>query len=180
MASINKYRKYAKTDIANRDGGYKALIYFAPIDTFAGITMPTVTTTIEDSKKIVTAHTFAADEGFITLLCKLHSVTSKGATVGDEGAQSVEWTFEGSILGDSALLQAELEGILNDNCMFLIKDQDCINATDYVQFGDECLQPTIKLEFDGKTTKEGTKEYKLTGTIRGHKYWYSSTVTEKP
>src|SRR5690348_5472600 len=94
MASLNKYKKYAKADIKNRDGGYKALIYFAPVDTFTAIQMPSVTTALGDAKKITAAHTFPEDEGFISLLCKLHSVTSKGATVGDEGSQSIEWTFE--------------------------------------------------------------------------------------
>jgi len=181
MSSINLYKKYAKTDIKNRDGGYKALIYFAPVDTFSLIASPIASPVAPgDKKKITAAHTFATDEGFISLLCKLHSVTSKGAPVGDEGAQSIEWSFEGIILGDGAVLQEELEGILNDNCIFLLKDQDCINATEFVQFGDDCLQPTIKLEFDGKTTKEGNKEYKLTGTVKGKKYWYSGTLTEKP
>lgn len=177
----NLYKKYAKADIKNRDGGYKALIFFAPVDTFLSIKQPTPTpAALGDTKKITTAHTFGVDDGFISLLCKLHSVTSKSTTTGDEGSQSIEHTFEGIVLGDSAVLQEELEGIMNDNSIFLIKDQDCINATELVQFGDECLQPNIKLEFDGKTTKEGLKEYKLTGTVKGKKFWYSGTVTEKP
>jgi hypothetical protein len=78
------------------------------------------------------------------------------------------------------LHRKNLENILNDNCIFLLKDQDCLNAGEFVQFGDECLQPTIKLEFDGKTTKEGNKEYKLTGTVKSKKFWYSGALTEKP
>src|SRR4051812_17008923 len=117
MSSLNLYKKYQKTDIKNRDGGYKALIYFAPVDTFAAIQMPSAAAALGDKKKITSAHTFATDEGFISLLCKLHSVTSKGNTVGDEGSPVIEWNFEGIILGDSAMLQEELEGILNDNCI---------------------------------------------------------------
>jgi hypothetical protein len=179
MASINLYKKIAKADIKNRDGGYKALIYFAPVDTFTTIAAPSATALMGDRKKITDNHTFPVDEGFISLLCKLHSVTSKGTTIGDEGAQSIQWEFEGSILGDSAFAQEELETILNDNNIFLLKDQDCLNAGEFVQFGDECLQPTIKLEFDGKTTKEGNKEYKITGTVKSKKFWYSGAVTEK-
>lgn len=176
----NLYKSYSKGDIKNRDGGYKALIQFAPVDTFTTVAMPGAAVALGDTKKISDDHVFGAGDGFMSLLCKLHSVTSKGTPVGDEGAQSIEWNFTGIILGDSAMLQEELEGILNDNCIFLLKDQDCINTTELVQFGDECLQPTIKIEFDGKTTKDGMKEYTLTGTIKKKKYWYSGTVTPKP
>lgn len=177
----NLYKKYTKSDIKNQDGGYKNVIFFAPIDTFLAIQKPiAVPVALGDKKKIITAHTFGVDDGFISLLCKKHSVTSKSTTTGDDGAQSLEHTFEGTILGDGAVLMEELEDQLNADNMFLIKDQDCLNTTDYVQFGDECLCANIKLEFDGKTTKEGLKEYKITGTIKGKKYFYSATVTEKP
>lgn len=177
----NLYKKIVAADQLNKDGGYKNVLWFAPTDTFTSIKKPTPTpAALGDKKKITTAHTFGEDDGFIPLLCKTHSVTSKGATVGEDGAQSMEYTFEGIVLGDSAVLQEELEEQLNAMNIWLIKDQDCLNATEFVQFGDECVQPTIKLEFDGKTTKEGMKEYKMTGTIKGKKFWYSATVTEKP
>ena len=177
----NLYKKIAKADLTNQDGGYKNVLFFAPVDTFTSIKKPTPTpAALGDKKKITTAHTFGEDDGFISLLSKLHSVTLKGATVGEEGAQSMEWTFEGVILGDNAVLQEELEELLNDNCIWLLKDQDCLNSTDFVQLGDECVFPAIKLEFDGKTTKEGMKEYKITGTIKGKKFFYNATVTEKP
>ncbi|NNV57382.1 hypothetical protein [Limnovirga soli] len=177
----NLYKAYGKGDVKNADGGYKPLIKFAPIDTFLTIAPTVGTTALGDTKKISTAHTFGVDDGFIDLLCKQHSVTAKSTTIGDDGASSLQHTFEGEIIGDGAVLMEELEKQLNDQCMYLVKDADCINATDYVQFGDDCVQPTIKLEFDGKTTKDGLKKvYKITGTIIGHKYFYSGAVTDKP
>ncbi len=182
MASLNLFKKLGKTETdKNKDAGYKNVILFAPVDTFTSIKTPTATpTALGDKVKITTSHTFPTDEGFISLLSKKHSVTSKGTSTGDDGAQSMEWTFETVILGDSAIHQEQLEAQLNNDNIWLLKDQDCINATEYVQFGDACVCPTIKLEFDGKTTKEGLKEYKLTGTVKNKKFWYSGTVTEKP
>lgn len=182
MASTNLYKSLGKTETkVNREGGYKGVIYYAPLDTFASIKTPVVgaTPALGDSKKITTAHTFNADEGFISLLCKKHSVTSDGEDVGEDGAKSMQWTFKGVILGDSASHQEQLEAQLNEESIWLIKDQDC-TGTDYVQFGDACTSVDIKLKFTGKTTKEGLKEYEITGTVKAKKFWYSATVTEKP
>lgn len=177
----NLYKKFTPTETAkNRDGGYKAKVFFAPVDTFLAIQQPTASPTVlGDTKKITTAHTFTSPAGFISLLSKMHSVKSKTSSIGDDGVQQLEHEFEAIITGDSAEHLEQLEGMLNDNLIWLLKDQDCVNATDHVQFGDECLSPTIKLEFDSADTNTGVKNYKLTGKIRGHKYFYSGTVTEK-
>lgn len=182
MASVNLLKKFGKTEtLLNRDGGYKNVILFAPKSTFLSIKKPSdAPAVLGDKKKITTAHTFPADEGFISLLCKLHSVTSKTTTIGDEGAQRLQHEAEGIVFGDSAIHLEQFEEMLNDENIFLVKDQDCLNATDYVQFGDECLTPNIKLEFTGNTTKEGMKEYKITLTVIGKKFYYSAAVTEKP
>jgi hypothetical protein len=181
MASLNLYKAFGKTETKlNRDGGYKNVILFAPVDTFTSIKIPTVFTPIGKAKEIIVAHTFPADEGFISMLAKLHSVTTKSETVGDEGAQSLQHTFEGIILGDSSSHLEQMEGMLNDGIIWLVKDQDCLNTTDYVQFGDECVQPNIKIEFTGNTTKEGLKEYKITGTVKNKKFFYKAAVTAKP
>ncbi len=177
----NLYKKYEKSDIEFADGGYKPLIYFAPVETFLSIKNPTASPTLlGDLKKITTAHTFTSPAGWISMLCKVHSVTSKCTTVGEDGATRLQWTFEATFLGDKPELLEQLEGMqLFNDAIFIIKDQDCINATDFVQFGDECSQPILKVDFDGKTTKEGLKEYKITGTITGKKFFYSGTLTEK-
>lgn len=177
----NLYKKFSTTETSrNREGGYKALVFFSPVDMFTLIKNPTVTTALGDKKKITTAHTFGVDEGFISLLCKQHSVKSKATSVGDDGVQSLEHEFEFICTGDGAENLAQFEDMLNDRMIFLLKDQDCINATDYVQFGSDCLQPTIKVEFDSADTNSGVKNYKVSGKIKGpHKFFYSGTVTEK-
>lgn len=177
----NLLKKFGTTETAkNRDGGYKALVFFAPVDSFSSIKAPTVTTALGDKKKISTAHTFGAEDGFISLMCKIHSVKSKSGSVGDDGVKSLEHEFEFIVTGDSAEHLEQFETTLNERSIFLLKDQDCINATDYVQFGDDCLQPTMTVEFDSMDTSTGIKNYKVSGKIKGHKYFYTGTVTEKP
>ncbi len=70
--------------------------------------------------------------------------------------------------------------MLNDNYIFLLKDAECLAGAPYVQLGDECLSPTAKVSFDGKTTKEGLKEYNVELTVKDKKFFYSGAVTSKP
>lgn len=176
----NLYKKFGAAEVATaRDGGYKALIYFAPVDTFLAIAEPGAATLLGDTKKIATAHTFSGTAGFISLMCKMHSVKSKSASIGDDGVKQLEHEFEGIITGDSAGHLEQFEKMLNDQLVVLIKDQDCVNVSELVQFGDECVQPSLTIEFDGADTSTGVKTYKVSGKIRGHKYFYGATVTEK-
>lgn len=180
MASANLYRHIVKADQSPSGGGYKNVVLFAPVSTFLSIKVPTATpTALGDTVKITTAHTFNTDEGWISLLSKLHSVTGTAETTGDEGAQSIIWKYKFTILGDNAINLETLKTMLNDNCIFLLKDSDCLAGTAYVQIGDECLSPTLKISFDGKTTKEGLKEYTVEMEVKDKKFFYSSTVTMK-
>jgi len=175
------YKKITKANQVNVEGGYKNVVLFAPVADFSAIATPTATPTVlGDKKKIITAHTFGAADGFISLLCKKHSVTSTSESTGDDGSQSLVHKAKFIILGDGASTLETMEELLNDSAIWLIKDQDCINATDYVQFGDSCLQADHKITFDGKTTKEGLKEYTLEMSVKAKKFFYSGAVTEKP
>lgn len=180
MASLNLYKKIAKADQENTGGGYKNVIFWAPRDTFTAIQQPTASpSALGDKFKITTAHTFPADEGFISWLCKLNSVTVTGDTVGDDGAAQMEWKSTFTLLGDGASTQQQVTEQLNADNIFLLKDSDCLAGGPYVQLGDECLSPIAKVTFDGKTTKEGLKEYTIELTCK-KKFFYSGTVTEKP
>lgn len=179
MASINLYKKITKADQLNTEGGYKNVVLWAPVDTFTLLQKPSASAASGDTLKISTAHTFPEDEGFISWLCKLHSVTITGETTGDPGARSIIWKCKFTLLGDDASTQEQLQNMLNDSCIFLLKDGAC-HATEYVQLGDECAQPDAAVTFDGKTTLEGLKEYTVELTMKAKKYFYSSTVTEKP
>lgn len=177
----NLYKKFGATEIAtNKDSGYKPLIWFAPLDTFTSVKLPTASAVLGDTKKITTAHTFGASDGFISLMCKMHSVKSKTTSIGDAGVKQLEHEFEGIVTGDSAEHLEQFEAMLNDQLIVLVKDQDCLNTAEYVQFGDSCIQPELSVEFDSMDTSTGVKTYKVTGKIRSHKYFYSATVTEKP
>jgi hypothetical protein len=80
------------------------------------------------------------------------------------------------VLGDKSSTQEQLQRILNDDVICLLKEADCLVTDSYVQLGDECVSPTFKVEFDGKTTKDGKKEYKVTVTCK-KKFFYLAAVT---
>lgn len=176
----NLYKSRAKADIRNADGGYKNIVLWAPRETFLLLQKPTLSLVSGDRKKIITAHTFGLTDGFISWLCKKHSVTTTMETTGDAGSQSMVHHAKFILLGDDASTLEMLENQLNEDSIFLLKDQDCLNATDYVQFGDECLCPDIKVSFDGKTTGEGLKEYSVEISVKSKKFFYSGIATMKP
>ncbi len=158
-------------------GGYKNVFLFAARADFL-VLSPAVTPVVdpEDALTIAAAHTFTNPKGFTEWACRTHSVTFKSATVGEEGAQELEHTVEFEVIGDSASNQAQMQTILNDDIIALLKDADCVGGQ-YIQLGNDCVTPIFKVEFDGKTTKEGKKIYKVTATCK-KKYWYSYAVTK--
>lgn len=165
------------TNPRSYSGGYKNVFLFAPRRDFLSISKPPDTpTAIGDTLTVQGAHTFTDPLGFFNYDCKTHSVTLKGATTGDDGAKEMMWTGEFILLGDSASTQEQLERMLNDDIICLLKEADCLSNDSYVQLGNECVSPVFSVEFDGKTTKEGKKEYKVTVESKV-KYFYAHTVT---
>lgn len=180
MGTKNLYKAIGKADQLNKEGGYKNIVLWAPRDTFSAMAIPTSLVALGDRVTISGNHTFSADEGFISWLCKKNSVTITAGTTGDAGAKSFVWESKFILLGDSASTQQQLEDMLNDEVIFLMKDADCLNATGYTQLGDDCNTPEVDVKFDGKTTAEGLKEYEVSLKVKSKKYWYNGTVTEKP
>ena len=176
----NLYKKYKKSDIKNKDGGYKPRLLFAPIDTFLVCSLPGADTALGDDVKIIEDHTFADPDGFIEIAGKVHSAKTTYSTVGDAGSEVIEHKFIIVVEGNSPELYSMLRKLKSDESVFMLKDANCIAADSYEQYGDSCLTPTLTVEFDSATTAEGTKQHTLTGTIREHKYWYYGAVTEKP
>lgn len=181
MASINLYKKIVKADLTQTGGGYKNVVFWAPRDSFTSIKVPTATPTVlGDKNKITTAHTFPADEGFISLLCKQHSVKITSEPTGDDGAVSNVWKTTFIILGDNPSNMEQFNDMRNTDGIWLFKDADCVAGSPLVQLGDECISPTFKYSFDSHDTKEGYKEYTFTVEVKEKKFFYSGTVTEKP
>lgn len=175
------YKKRTKADENFKEGGYKNVVLFAQTSAVTSMARPTSTPSVQGDKvKITTAHTFSAGEGFISLVCKKHSVTSTSETTGDDGSKSLTHKAKFIILGDDASTLEGMQDMLNDDLFFLIKDQDCLNTSAYTQFGDDCLSVDVTVAFDGKTTKEGLKEYTVEISVKGKKFFYSGAVSEKP
>lgn len=176
MANYGHITKSSNPDFGS--GGYKNEFLFAPFVDFTALQAPApgATPAIGDYRTIGTAHTFGAGAGFFSFAAKIHSATGKGSTVGDDGAQEIEYTYEIAITGDGPGIQEQIERLLNDDVIVLFKDAEC-SANTYVQLGNACVFPTIKGDLDAKTTKEGKKEWKITVTCK-KRYFYTSTVTK--
>lgn len=159
-------------------GGYKNELLFCPLADFTALQAPAPgqTPAIGDTVKITTAHTFGTGKGFYGWAAKVHSPTGKGKTVGDDGAKEMEYEYEISFIGDGAAMQEQVQRMLNDDVIVLLKDAEC-GANTYIQLGNDCILPTFDGEFDGKTTKEGKKEWKLKVTCKA-RYFYTATVTK--
>lgn len=177
MANLN-YINITKNNNPRADaGGYKNVVLFAPRSTFLSLSKPPAVAAVTgDLVTVAGAHTFTDPAGFFSWDCKTHSVTVTGATVGDDGAKEMEWKAIFTVLGDSASTQEMMQRQVNDDMIFLLKEAACLEDDSYVQMGDECVAPTIDIAFDGKTTKEGKKEYTVTITCKV-KYFYAQTVT---
>jgi hypothetical protein len=181
MASVNTYKKFGEAEAkTNKLGGYKNVLLWAPLNTFASVASPVGTTALGDKFKITAAHTFPADEGWISFLSKLNSVTLRSEAVGEGDAARTRWIAEGTLFGDSAAHQEQLEAARDLPGLFLLKDGNCIDATAYIQLGDACTQPTFSFTFTGNTTAEGMKEYRYTISVLDKRFFYSGAVTEKP
>lgn len=176
---MSNYKKRAKADELNTEGGYQNNFWFAPKTDFLVIATPGAYAALGDRNKITASHTFGASDGFINWRAKKHGVTHTSETTGDAGSRSFLHKFKVDVQGDDTKTLEQMQDMLNDDIIVLLKDQDC-DAAEYVQFGDECLTADFNITFDGKTTSEGLKIYTIEGTVKGKKFFYSGTVTEKP
>lgn len=160
-------------------GGYKDYLWFCPLADFEIIATPlAVPLALGDEVTINGDHTFLLTNGFFKWELKQKSPTIKGTSVGDPGAKLIEYTGEVTILGDEATTQAQLERLLNSKGICLLKDANCLADDVYAQLGDSCDTPEFSVDFDGKTTAEGLKEYKISIKVVAAKYRYEGAVTE--
>lgn len=174
------YAKITKAEQHNTGGGYKNVVMFAQLATFLTLAAPVdPPVNIGDSKLISADHTFDVSDGFISWLCKKNSVTTTSETQGEDGANYLVHKAKFVLLGDGASTLEQVENLLNDENIFLMRDQEC-KSSEYVQFGDDCVTPSAQVTFDGKTTADGLKEYTVELTVKQKKYFYTGAVTEKP
>ncbi len=159
-------------------GGYKNVILFVERDKFLTFAKPPANpSTLGAAYTISDAHTFGANDGYNEWASKLKSVTGKGTTVGDEGAQQMKYSFEGVIIGDSASTQEQMHRALNDDLVWFVKDSNCLVTDSYVQYGDECDSPVVKAEYDSQNS-DGTKNWKITGEVTSKRFFYEAALVK--
>lgn len=178
MAENLNYKTITKSsNPKDATGGYKNVFLFARRDDFLSISKPVdVPAELGDEVTIPGAHTFTDPQGFMSWDCKTNSVKITGETVGEDGAQEIEWKATFQVLGDSASTQAQMQRILNDDIICLLKEAACLEDDSYVQLGDECISPVFKVSFDSFDTKQGKKTYTVEVTCKS-KAFYAQTVT---
>ena len=176
--SALSYKTITKSTNPRTDtGGYKNVVLFAPRSIFLSLSVPPDPgPLLGDGVTITGAHTFTDPDGFVSWDCKTHTVTGKPATTGDEGAQEIEYTYEFTVIGDSASTQEQMQRILNDDIIWLLKGANCLADDSYIQLGNECISPINKVDGDFKTTKEGLKEWKVTIVTKA-RYFYTGLIT---
>ncbi len=159
-------------------GGYKNVIWTAPVSDFLSIAKPPYPAPLHGDRVTITGdHTFTDPKGFFSWDSKTDSVTGTVASTGDKGTKLPQYTYKFVIVGDSASTQESMENALNDHMIWLFKDANCLVDDAYVQLGDDCDVPEVTIEGDFKTTKDGLKEWTVT-VVSTARYFYTGTVTE--
>lgn len=158
------YFDLVKSTQTGTDPGYKSKLYFAKTSEITAWARPiAVPVAPGDKKKIVTAHTFAANKGAFTLDCKTYSPVATGETQGDPGEKIPGHTLVVEINGDNAATQEMLEDMLNDDLVFWVGDADCLVNDSFLQFGDDCKPADVSFQFNSRKANEtGKKVYTLT------------------
>jgi hypothetical protein len=162
-------------------GGFGNTILLAPKSWFNVIADPVGGAGAGNTKLITASHTFLATKGFFKVKAKLHSVQATSESAGDPGALTLNNKLKYMIVGDNAAQQEQIEAMLNDEFIALLKDSECDATKPYQQLGCDCNSLVVaKLGFDSKTTKDGAKEYELEMEVPSCRYYYSGTVTMLP
>ena len=165
---------------AGQTGGYKPTLYFSKVSDIETIGRPIgVPVNPGDKVSITTAHVFKAAKAAIVWDAKMHSVTHKSTNVGDDGAKEFQHTIEVKFLGDNPVTFEQIQDMLNDQMIIWVKDADCLGVDNYIQLGDDCVPVEVAPELDGKTTKDGKKEYTIVFTSK-KKFFYNAALDITP
>lgn len=174
------YANITQSTQTGTTGGYKPILFFAPIADIVTWGRPIANpVALGDKVKVNTAHIFAATKAAMRWELKLHSAKATSKVVGDEGAQEMEHTLEVEFLGDNPATFEQVQNMLNDQIVVWTKDANCQDDDGYVQYGDDCVPTLVTPEFDSKTTKDGKKTYKVTFTTK-KKLFYLAALDIDP
>lgn len=178
----SKYKSYGFSDVQNRFPGYTNNAWIAPKSAFTLLQEPAGPfTVLGDEVTVKTAHTFPVGEGFISVYCAPDTVEANGSAVGAKGARRFKWQPKIFIPGDGPALQAQVQLLLNDDVIIILKDSNCPGGP-LLQYGCSCTPgQTSAGAFQGSNTADesGRKGYELTFDSMC-RYFYSSTIAEKP
>jgi hypothetical protein len=168
----------ATVSSSERKAGFSDQILIQEVAKFLSIAAPGTYTNPGDSKKIATAHTFAADEGFFQLRGKRGTVSADGESKGEEGGGLMEYKPKFQVVADNAVMAEYIEELLNREIIVLLGAPKCSSSDPYQQYGGSC-SPAVVEKVTLKTGEEkdgGLKVYEIT-LVSTEKFFYSGTVT---
>lgn len=172
------YANISKDDQKATNGGYKPKLWLAKVADITTWGRPiAVPVDVGDKVTVSTAHTWAANKAAFLWDAKLHSIKVTGAMIGDPGSSIMQWTAEVVVKGDTAAITEMVNNLLSDEMVIWVKERNCIDASWFVQIGDDCEPIECTAAFDSGTTAQGEKLHTLQfKSIK--KFFYTGTIDE--
>lgn len=158
-------------------GGYKDVFLLCPVTDFTVLQAPSGSSALGDKYTIASAHTHPSNKGFYEWVTKDSSVKLTAETVGEKGARLIRYRVEFQVVTDGAATQEQMNNLINQKNIYLIKDANCLVNDSYIQLGDSCKQASFSVTFDGGL-EEGLKSWTVTGEIIGKRFFYNAAVVK--
>lgn len=164
---MGNYNNITRATISNQKPGYSSHAWLASTDWFANIrkSYPLGSTIIDGE------HEFLPDLAFIGCYALPKSVEVTEETFGEAGDVNQLWKPKVFIPGNSAALQAMLEGMLHDTLILLVQDIDeSVNSK--WQFGNERVPARLEsVQYTSGNIYDGRKGWEL-NFIATERYQY--------
>lgn len=161
LANLNK-----RTNVAPGIAAFALVAKKSDFTSLSGIPVPTESTPLGDSVKIVTAHTFASNKKWSKWSLAKDKNQMEATAEGDPSFRQFKQTATLFIPGSYAEAHAIMASLLNEDLIVLVKDSTCASNM-YYQLGNECSPATISPKFTTSTTASGVKGYEVTVEYSG-------------
>lgn len=178
MAEINYTSLASPGGQDNNMGGTKQKIYYAPVRDFLAIQKPiAVPVTLEDTVKIVTAHTFKTGFCFKEVYCTLDKGSVDLEPQGERDGKSFKQKAKIFYPGSKVEAIAFASNIKNDNLIVIIPLADGT----MIQVGSEDFPAQMSPKFTSATNSGGIKGWEFEiEAMESVNFVYTSTITLVP
>lgn len=175
MPTTGRYGNIKKPNLSLDEVGYSKF-WLNLVDDFTTLQTPAAGTVLGDSKKIATAHTWAANKGAMELYVDENTLEAPGDTVGDKGNLRLKWTPKLFLPGDGPEVEELLENLKNLPLIGFAQD-GCDNTKQLLQYGNADLPLKITKVSPSSGTLTGGKKGWMIETECYNRYFYNATLT---